>query len=539
MEIRPGPGYHPWRDFGSALSEIANAQGLTGEVVPMPSQTPGAVCLVTPELDHSQLTDGIGAYAWSTAHALAAQGRRVHILHCAPLDDPSALQRVREALRDAGIGFSSLEEHPGRMEDSLPCARDTWFLTRANRVRSALKALHTVHHFDLVEFPERQALGFRAIQAKRAGLAFTDLAFAVRLHGNSQWVRESNRQWIQDAHELTLDYCERYAFEHADRQLSLSRELLDYARGIGWTVRDDAEVRADPLVPGEPIACRDPCEQPLVTLAVPYYNLGAYLPATLASLARQTYQNLEVLVINDGSTSPISLRVFGEQQRLHPAFHFLCQPNAGLGAARNRALAEARGTFFIPIDADNVARPHMVESFVEAMRRNPDVSAMTCYYLAIEDDDATGAGPFLYAYRPAGGGYLTGSLVNVFGDANAIFRTRDFRAVGGYETDRDTGYEDWEAFVKLANAGYKIDVVPEYLLYYRHRPESMLRATSDYLNHHRVLRQYCKARDMPEADFKALWGSLVGLHKRCVQLAEENGRLADEARQWREKCHGL
>ena len=98
-------------------------------------------------------------------------------------------------------------------------------------------------------------------------------------------------------------------------------------------------------------------EDPLVTAAVTYFNLPEYLPDVLASLAAQTYSNLEVLVVDDGSTCPAAIRVFEEQQRLYPQFRFLSQANGGLSAARNLALAEAAGEYFLPMDADNVARP--------------------------------------------------------------------------------------------------------------------------------------------------------------------------------------
>src|SRR5262249_31408807 len=103
---------------------------------------------------------------------------------------------------------------------------------------------------------------------------------------------------------------------------------------------------------------------PLVTVCIPYYNLAAHLPRTLASLAEQTYPHLEVLVIDDGSTDPAARAVFDQMNDRFSRFRFLRQPNAGIGATRNRGLAEARGDYFLPVDADNVTRPDMVERFV-------------------------------------------------------------------------------------------------------------------------------------------------------------------------------
>src|SRR5262249_20632267 len=147
------------------------------------------------------------------------------------------------------------------------------------------------------------------------------------------------------------------------------------------------------------------------------------------------------------------------QQRLYPQFRFLSQPNAGLSAARNRALAEASGEYFLPMDADNVARPDMVATFLAGLRRNPELSALGCYLLAFEESADLEEGQYLYAYRPTAGPHVMGCYQNVYGDANSMFRTADLRAVNGYETDRDSTCEDWEGFVKLVHAGYKLDVI--------------------------------------------------------------------------------
>src|SRR5262249_55595604 len=159
-----------------------------------------------------------------------------------------------------------------------------------------------------------------------------------------------------------------------------------------------------------------------------HYNLGRYLPQTLAALARQTYCNLDVLVIDDGSTDQASIAVFDRMRTLYPRFRFLRQDNAGIGATRNRGLPEARGVYFIPVDADNVSRPDMVERFVSAIQWNPDVHALSCYFLAFRERDDLSRQEFAYAYRATGGPHALASIRNVYGDANGIFRTEALRA---------------------------------------------------------------------------------------------------------------
>ena len=695
----------------------------------------GSICLAANDLAYiGRSGSSIGTYYWELAHVLAHAGWRVHVLYCGPVEDAGALADVPRRLAKGGIGFSNLDAFTiaGNLGIETMYGEPA-YLILSEKVRYALEELHREHHFDLVEFADWGAVGFRTIQAKLAGLAFQDVGTIVKLHSSSQWGRDGNLAWMAKVDDSRLDFCERYAYENASIQVSPSRYMLDYASSMHWKVRDDARVvpypSPEPLlgrqgecgaaapeivffgrlearkglevfveaaksldprirlsfvgkdtalasgaastyikahlkdrevslltdlnweqaltylskgnrlavmpsltdnVPYTVIECAvngipflasrvggipeilpeaelqarllfepnshdllrrlegylqgDPSQRralsekvrrvtevstdhrkvvegysqmlqprckrssvttpfmgddPLVTVCVPFYNLGAYLPETLASLAAQTYSKLEVLVINDGSTDAASIRVFEEQQQLYPQFRFVSHANAGVGATRNRGMAEAKGEYLIPMDADNIAVPHMVERFVAGIRRRPDVSALSCYFLAFKETADIARGNFCYAYRPMGGSHVMGSLENVYGDTTSIYRPADLHAVGGYETDRDTGNEDWELFVKLVNAGYRVDVLPEYLFYYRHREESGIRTTNKYRNRQRVLRQYFRGKQLPEPEQMALWTALISLHFRLMQYQYHQSslryRIADELNDFLEK----
>lgn len=353
-------------------------------------------------------------------------------------------------------------------------------------------------------------MGFRAIQAKAAGLAFQDVSLAVRLDGTSRHDREREQRWPRDFEEVLTDFAERFAFEHADARIEPDAELAAFVRKCGW----------EPRVPA-PTATGDP----LVTLAIAHYNLGAFLPATLDSLAAQTYANFEVIVIDDGSTDTASRTTFDALEAKYPQWRFLRQANAGIGATRNRCLELAKGEFFIPVDADNLACPEMVSTFVRAIQRNPRLAAMSCYFLAFDTPTPTA---FNYALRPTGGPHALAGIRNVYGDANAIFRTEALRAIGGYEPDRGTSCEDWEAFVKLVHAGFKLGVVPEHLFYYRHRPGGFSRSTNWYANHQRVLRQFARSGSLPPAELLEVWSALLGFHQRAESAPKaRRHRVAD------------
>jgi glycosyltransferase involved in cell wall biosynthesis len=457
-------------------------------------------------------------------------GGKVHVLHCGRHDPPSRLT-------SGGVGFSRLKDFEVPALGGVANVHGRGPSDRSDLVRHALARLHREHHFDAIVFPALGGLGFRSIQAQRAGVAFPGVLFAVRLDSCRSWQRLRDRQWPAGPEDLEGDFIERYSFEHAQVQITPAQEVLEHVRRIGWRVRRE-DSTPGPRLP-------QPCESgrvgpgwattntadtaaargtPLVSVCIPYYNLGRYLPETLASLAEQTWPHLEVTVIDDGSTDPASVRVFEEMRARHPDFRFVRQDNCGIGATRNRGLREARGEYFLPIDADNIARPDMVERFVAAIHSRPDLGAVSSWFLAFRETPDIEQGRFAYAYRPTGGPHVLASMRNVYGDANALYRTKAFRAVGGYETDRDTSWEDWEAFVKLVNAGWRIDVVPEYLFYYRHLESGFSRTTSGYANHKRVLRQFTR---LPRGEEAILWEALVGFQRRIEQLGARERRLRD------------
>jgi glycosyltransferase involved in cell wall biosynthesis len=512
-----------------------------------------AACLVVPELAGLTLAGPLGDHYGDLAHALTRADWQVHVLFCGPDADPAAVRATSRDLARAEVGFTWLDRVDLPASVTLGGPNQFPGLDRSERVRQVLAELHRQHHFDLIEFPDRGGLGFRAVQARRMGLALTDTRLVVKVHGPDAWTRPAAGRWPLGPADLAADFCERYAFDHADYQLATTSSWYEEVRHLGWRVRSGARtckgvdedhaalyhglLGTTPANPG----LREPF--PLVTIGVAHYNLGAYLGETLASLAAQTYPAFEVVVLDDGSTQPESREIFGKLRAQYPQFRFLTQANAGIGATRNQALAEARGVYFLPMDADNLAHPDMLRRLVLGMERNPDLGALGCYFLAFRETSEVAAGRFAYAYRPLGGPHVLASLWNVYGDGNALFRTEPLRAVGGFAIDRDTSWEDWEVFVKLVNAGFPVDTLPEPVLYYRHREAGFSRQTDGYRNHQRVLRRFVEVETLPTTERAALWNALAGFHRRLEYLEDENRtlhrRLACTRYRWADRLHAL
>ena len=91
--------------------------------------------------------------------------------------------------------------------------------------------------------------------------------------------------------------------------------------------------------------------KPLVSVIVPLYNAAPFIGEALESVIVSTYRPMEVVVVDDGSTDN-SLSIAQDIAKRHPEIKGLHQPNAGVSAARNHAIREAKGTFILPLDAD-------------------------------------------------------------------------------------------------------------------------------------------------------------------------------------------
>ncbi len=107
---------------------------------------------------------------------------------------------------------------------------------------------------------------------------------------------------------------------------------------------------------------------PLVTIVVPCYNVSKYLPEAVKSLRNQTYRNLEVLLINDGSSDD-TLAVARAHTKKDPRFKVLTQKNQGLSATRNRGISLAKGKYIWFIDSDDRIPHHAINTFVSTLEQ--------------------------------------------------------------------------------------------------------------------------------------------------------------------------
>lgn len=213
--------------------------------------------------------------------------------------------------------------------------------------------------------------------------------------------------------------------------------------------------------------------KPKVSVVIPAYNAMTFLPETLGSVLQQTFTDIEVLIVNDGSTDAIKswfTTVDDARVRL------ICQANQGLPGARNTGITEAQGEYIAFIDADDLWEPTKLEKQVQCLDAKPEVGLVYAWTLLIDQHgNSTGT---VTAAQVEGNVWEKLLLGDVVGSGSAAMVRRScFDRVGLFDTDL-TSIEDCDMWVRIA-AHYPFAVIKEVLVYYRQHPTSMSR---DYEN---------------------------------------------------------
>lgn len=125
---------------------------------------------------------------------------------------------------------------------------------------------------------------------------------------------------------------------------------------------------------------------PLVSVIVPIYNSEKFLEAALESIAVQTYRNIEIILVNDGSTDK-SLDICKKFLKLETRSQLFTQKNSGVAAARNLGLSKATGDYIIHVDSDDISPPRSIELLVEtALKEDSDI-VVGSYVMRFPDKD--------------------------------------------------------------------------------------------------------------------------------------------------------
>ncbi|NEQ66045.1 MAG: glycosyltransferase [Symploca sp. SIO2D2] len=206
---------------------------------------------------------------------------------------------------------------------------------------------------------------------------------------------------------------------------------------------------------------------PTISVIIPAYNAESTIKETIDSILNQTFTDFELIVINDGSQDSTLEVVSSISDSRIRVFSF---SNAGVSAARNRGIGEAKGKYFSFIDADDLWTPDKLEAQLAALQANPQAAVAYSWTDWVDE-----SGQFLRpgSHSKSHGNVLSELLFRDFiaSGSNPLIRKEALTQVGGFDESL-TPAADWEMWLRLAGK-YEFVNVPSAQILYRVSPNSM------------------------------------------------------------------
>lgn len=255
---------------------------------------------------------------------------------------------------------------------------------------------------------------------------------------------------------------------------------------------------------------------PLVSVIVPAFNASEYIGETIDSILSQSYPNLEVIVVDDGSTDDTKDRLSAFGNRI--AYHY--QNNSGVSAARNAGILRSRGELVTCIDADDIMNPGKVSAQVDFIDRNSDVPIVFTDYLNFSGKEFCEKSHFKTCERlmevlsrSREDHVLTSEeALSIMAEENftnlgsaPLFRRDALSKVGLYDNFLSQG-EDFEFHYRFAKR-YPIGVIDTIMLYRRLHADNATK---------RLGRLYQRA----------------GMSRQKILLYEEDQKLREKIKRW-------
>jgi glycosyltransferase involved in cell wall biosynthesis len=197
-------------------------------------------------------------------------------------------------------------------------------------------------------------------------------------------------------------------------------------------------------------------ENKKVSIIIPCFNQAQYLPDSVESVLQQTYKNIELIIVNDGSTD--HTKEIAKELSYNVLIN---QDNKGLSVARNEGIRCSTGEYILPLDADDKISPDFIE---KTIGKNDIVSTWQQEF---------GLSNRLWMntiVNPTYENFRQRNQINCC----ALFKKEIWENIGGYDENMLIGFEDWDFWLRATKANYKVSVIPEALFYYRKHGPSMV-----------------------------------------------------------------
>jgi glycosyltransferase involved in cell wall biosynthesis len=256
-----------------------------------------------------------------------------------------------------------------------------------------------------------------------------------------------------------------------------------------------------------------------VTAVIPCFNSAQYVAAAVSSALGQTFTDLEVVVVNDGSTDNFdeAIKPFEDRVRL------LCQPNKGLSAARNAALVATDSEFVAYLDADDLWRPSKIARQIDRLKSDREIGFV---HTGVAYVDTTGR-PMDQAkvdWSPPDRISLVNLLEHNIITASSVLQRRSAFEDGHFCLELEV-CSDWDLWLRILGAGHSIGYVPEAVTEYRIHESNMSKQTERLLAERVVVMERLLSRPVDQAAHSAAQRLRLDSLRDLGHFAYERGDL--------------
>ena len=244
---------------------------------------------------------------------------------------------------------------------------------------------------------------------------------------------------------------------------------------------------------------------PIITVVIPNFNDKDYIQEAINSVLNQTFQNFEVLIVDDGSNVETK-RVLNKLQS--DRIRLITQKNKGLSAARNTGFKAAKGEYVLTIDADDTVEATFLEKAISILENNPLYGAVSCHCKVFIKKNKV-----ISEHKPKGG-YVNDFLFDNNSVSFALIRKKTWEEVGGYDEKMLKGFEDWEFWISITKIGWIVGMIPELLFNYRQKETSMSKHSKEYHRETNLNYIFKKHEDIYKNHFPEIVDFLTNLAQR-------------------------
>ena len=201
-------------------------------------------------------------------------------------------------------------------------------------------------------------------------------------------------------------------------------------------------------------------ESDLISVVIPCFNDDKFIEQAVESVLSQTYSNIEVIIVDDGSNTETKEVLKSLKPKITK---LITQENKGQSTARNVGIKQAKGDYILVLDSDDYFEPTFCEKAIKVIKESNNVKLVTCYANLYYDNNKDSC-----VFKPIGG-TIKNFIISNCALGSAMFQKKDCLFNGGYDQSMKNGFEDWEFYIRLLKKGGSAYVIPEPLYNYRKR----------------------------------------------------------------------